>query len=100
MMQLIVRVVPSASKTEVVGWMSDGALKIKLAAPPVDGKANQELISFLAKMLNVSKSEIQITTGLTNKKKTLRLPVARETFIKFLAVDLSIQEPSVQEQMF
>lgn len=84
----------------MIGWMSDGALKIKLAAPPVDGKANQELISFLAKTLKVSTSSIEITQGLTSKKKTLRLPVEREALVKLLAVDLGIQKPTVQEQMF
>jgi uncharacterized protein (TIGR00251 family) len=73
-MQLIVRVIPNSSKTECVGWMSDGCLKIKIAAPPVDGKANQELISFLSKTLGIQKNEIEITSGLTAKKKTLRVP--------------------------
>lgn len=73
-MQLFVRVVPNASKTEIVGWMADDFLKIKLAAPPVDGKANQELVLFLAKTLGISKNEIEITNGLTSKKKTLEVP--------------------------
>ncbi len=99
-MHLPVRVIPNASRTEIVGWMADGGLKIKLAAPPVDGKANQELVSFLAKTLGAPKSEIEITNGLTSKKKTIRLPIEREALMKFLAIDLGIEKPSVQEQMF
>lgn len=99
-MLLTVRVVPNSSQTEIVGWMADGALKIKLAAPPVDGKANQELISFLAKALNVSKSLIEITGGQTSKKKTIRLPIEEEALVKLLAVQLGIQEPAIQKQMF
>jgi uncharacterized protein (TIGR00251 family) len=76
-MSLVVRVVPSASKTEIIGWMSDGSLKIRLAAPPVDGKANGELVSFLAKILGVSKNEIEIVSGQTSKKKTLRVPMEK-----------------------
>lgn len=100
MTHVSVRVVPSASKTEIVGWMADGCLKIKLAAPPVDGKANQELISFLSKTLRVPKSEIEITNGLTSKKKTVRLPLEREALVKCLTVDLGIEEPPVQQKMF
>ncbi|KAA0206716.1 DUF167 domain-containing protein [Candidatus Uhrbacteria bacterium] len=99
-MHLSVRVIPNASRTEIVGWMADGSLKIRLDAPPVDGKANQELVSSLAKTLRVSKSEIEITNGLTSKKKTIRLPLEREALVKRLAVDLGVEKPSVQEQMF
>lgn len=74
-MHLSVRVIPSASKTEIVGWMADGCLKIRLAAPPVDGEANRELVAFLAKILRVSKSDIEIAGGLASKKKTLRIPL-------------------------
>ncbi len=96
----VIRVVPNASKTEVVGWMSDGCLKMKIAAPPVDGKANQELVSYLAKKFRVSKSEIEITNGLASKKKTVRLPLEREALVKILSIDLGIEEPSEQQQMF
>jgi len=98
-MQLVVRVVPNASRTEIVGWMADGSLKIRLAAPPVDGEANRELVSFLAKTLKLSKSDIEIANGLISKKKTIRLPMAREALVNFLSVQLGIEEPLVQPQM-
>ena len=73
-MILPVHIVPNASRTEIVGW-HDGALKIRLAAPPVDGKANEELIRFLAKTLDLAPSEIEIEKGQENKRKRVRIPL-------------------------
>jgi len=67
-----VRVIPRASRTEVVGVI-DGILKIRLKAPPVDGAANEELIKFLAKVLGVSKSDVEIIAGQTARTKRLRV---------------------------
>ncbi|HYE73388.1 MAG TPA: DUF167 domain-containing protein [Blastocatellia bacterium] len=67
-----VRVQPRASKSEFVGEV-EGALKIRLAAPPVDGAANEELISFLAKLLNVSRRQVSIISGATAKHKIIRV---------------------------
>ena len=67
-----VRVVPRASRSEIVGAV-DGALKVRLAAPPVDGAANAELIKLFAKTLGVPKSDIEIASGQTSKSKKLRI---------------------------
>lgn len=67
-----VRVVPRAAKSEIVGEM-DGALKIKIAAPPVDGAANAELIKILSKTFGVPKSEIEIVGGQTSKIKQIKV---------------------------
>ena len=67
-----VRVVPRASKSEIVGDL-DGALKIRIASPPVDGAANAELIKVLAKKFNVSKSAIEILSGQTSKTKQIKI---------------------------
>ena len=67
-----VRVIPRASKTEVVGSI-EGMLKVRLKAPPVDGAANEELIKFLAKVLGVSKGNIEIISGQTSRTKRLRV---------------------------
>ncbi len=67
-----VRVVPRASKSEIVGEM-DGALKVRIASPPVEGAANAELIKLLAKTFGVSKSEVEITGGQTSKSKQIKL---------------------------
>lgn len=69
---ITVRVVPRASRSEIVG-MIDGVLKVRIAAPPVDGSANSELIKVLARQFGVSKSSIEIVSGLTSKTKHLRI---------------------------
>jgi uncharacterized protein (TIGR00251 family) len=66
-----VRVVPKASKTEIVGLMDDGALKIRLTAPPTDGKANKALIKFLAKVLGVKRDQIEIVAGHSGREKII-----------------------------
>jgi uncharacterized protein (TIGR00251 family) len=67
-----VKVVPRASKSEIVGE-HDGALKVRIASPPVDGAANAELIKLLAKAFNVSKSDIAIIAGETSKTKQVKV---------------------------
>lgn len=63
---------PGAKKTEVAGLHGD-ALKVRLAAPPVDGKANACLIEFLAERLNVAKSDVRLLSGETSRAKRLRI---------------------------
>jgi uncharacterized protein len=66
-----VRVVPRASRTAVVGE-HDGALKVRVAAPPVEGAANAELTRFLAKRLGLSAGSVEIVGGHTSKTKVVR----------------------------
>jgi uncharacterized protein (TIGR00251 family) len=65
-------VVPRASRSKIAGLHGD-RLKITLAAPPVDGEANAELIATLAKALGVPKRAVQIAQGEHNKHKTVRV---------------------------
>ncbi len=67
-----IRVVPRASRNQIVGE-HDGALKIQLTSPPVDGAANAELIKFLAKQFGVSKSDVEIVAGETSKSKRIKI---------------------------
>ncbi len=67
-----VRVQPRASRSEIAGEI-DGAIKIRLAAPPVDGEANEELIRFLAKRLGVSRAQITLLSGQTSKNKVIKI---------------------------
>ena len=76
-----VRVVPRASKSEIVG-AHDDALKIRIASPPVDGAANVELIKVLSKAFGVSKSDVEILGGQTSKTKQIK--IADLTAEKFL----------------
>lgn len=65
-----IRVIPGASKNEAVG-IQDGALKVKLTAPPVEGKANRACVEFLAGLLGVRRSALAITSGEKSRKKTV-----------------------------
>ena len=68
-----IKVTPRASKNEIVGKMADGTVKIKLKAPPVGGKANEELIKFLAEEFGVEKGCVKIIRGKTGRKKTVEI---------------------------
>ncbi len=67
-----VRVLPKSSKSEIVGE-HDGALKIKIKSPPIDGAANAELIKVLAKFFDVPKSAVEILRGQTSKTKQIKI---------------------------
>jgi hypothetical protein len=69
---LAVRVHPGARKNSVTGVHAD-ALKIALTAPPVDGKANEALIAFVAESLHLPRARIALVAGLTSRTKTLRI---------------------------
>jgi hypothetical protein len=72
-----VQVVPQASRSEIVGE-HDQALRVRLAAPPVDGAANEELVRLLSKALGLSKSDIEIRSGHASKRK--QVTVRRLTY--------------------
>jgi len=67
-----VRIVPRASTSEIVGD-HEGALRIRIAAPPVEGAANRELIRLLAKSLKVPQNAVEIISGASSKNKIIRL---------------------------
>ncbi len=67
---LHVQIQPGSVQNKVVSY-KDGILKLKITAPPVEGKANQKLIGFLSDLLDIPKSYIAIKSGLTGKQKTL-----------------------------
>ncbi|HEY4666580.1 MAG: DUF167 domain-containing protein [Anaerolineales bacterium] len=66
---ITVRVTPRARKSEFAGIMEDGTLRIRIQEPPVGGKANRALIAFLAKVLGVRASRIEIVAGETGLDK-------------------------------
>lgn len=67
-----VRAQPRATKSALAGEV-EGALKVKIAAPPVDGAANEELIRLLAKLFAVPRRAVTILSGATAKNKIIRL---------------------------
>ena len=69
-LHLFVRVQPKASKDEFAE-VQDDRIKVRITAPPVDGKANEHLLKFVAKCCGVAKSQVQIKSGETGRNKHL-----------------------------
>jgi len=80
------KVTPKAQKSEILGWLSDdqgvSRLRIKLAAPPVDGKANQELLKFLSKKLEVPRSRLKLVAGEKSRLKSVEIVGMEEDQLK------------------
>ncbi|MDR2101339.1 MAG: DUF167 domain-containing protein [Treponema sp.] len=71
---LDIKVLPGASKNEFTG-IREGRLRVKIAAPPEDGKANGELIAFFARTLGCAKRELTLVRGEKSRIKTLGIPL-------------------------
>ena len=69
---LTLHIQPGAKKTEFAGLHGD-ALKIRLAAPPVDGKSNEALIRFIADTLGLAKSAVNLKSGQTSRRKVVEV---------------------------
>lgn len=69
---LTLHIQPGAKKTEFAGPYGD-ALKIRLSAPPVDGKANEALVKFVAEALHLPKSAVNLKSGLSSRRKVLEV---------------------------
>ena len=68
---LAVRVTTRANKNQIVGALSDGTIKIRLAAVPTEGQANDELIKYLSDVLGVAKSRIELVAGSQGSDKLI-----------------------------
>ena len=77
-MKLRVRATPNARQSEIVGWETDGqagpVLRVRIAAPPLDGKANAALRDFLAEILGLAKSKVVLEKGGSSRFKTFEIP--------------------------
>ena len=71
-MKINVKVIPKSSVQHITESL-EGDLRVKLKSPPVEGRANQELIELLAKYYKVSKSQVEIVKGLTSKNKVVEV---------------------------
>lgn len=71
-MKLKLLIQPNAKKNELIG-LHNGALKVKIAAQPIDGKANAELIEFLAETLGIPKRQIELLKGETGRNKSVEI---------------------------
>jgi uncharacterized protein (TIGR00251 family) len=78
-----VRVQPGARRDEIVE-IFNGALKIRITAPPVDGKANKHLCSYLAKICKVKKGQVSLESGETARNKTIRIQLSEQKLPEFL----------------
>jgi uncharacterized protein (TIGR00251 family) len=67
-----IQVIPHASRAEIAG-VQEGAFKVKVAAPPVEGAANEACIKLLADKLGLKKSQIKISSGAKSRKKTVMI---------------------------
>ena len=83
---LTLHIQPGAKKTEFAGLHGD-ALKIRLAAPPVDGKANDALIKFIAETLRLPRSAVNLKGGHSSRRKVLEVLGADVARIAALAAD-------------
>jgi len=72
---IVVKVIPKSSRTELAGQLADGTWKVKVAAPPEKGKANRELCAFLAGHFGVPRSRVRIVSGETSHLKRVRIDV-------------------------
>lgn len=85
------RLQPNASSNEIIGIQSgsiNDSLKIRITAPPIDGKANRHLIQFLAKLFGVSKSSILIEKGELGRQKRIRIQAPRKIPAKLSMINL------------
>lgn len=83
-----VKIVPGSSKNKIIGAYND-ALKISIAAPPVEGKANKKCITYLAKYFDVAKSKIEIISGQTSKNKLIKIyDISPKEFLDKLEKDI------------
>lgn len=81
---LTLHIQPGARKTEFAGLHGD-ALKIRLAAPPVDGKANEALLKFIADKLGMAKTGVILKSGSTSRRKVLEVKGVDRVAIEALA---------------
>lgn len=88
-----IKVVPKASKSEIVGWEED-TLKVRLKAVPEKGEANEELIALFSKILHLPKSQIHLTHGLASRRKTLKIEgISEEEFSRKVTAGKSNKSP-------
>jgi uncharacterized protein len=67
-----IKAIPNAPRSEIVGWLGD-ALKVKIHAPPVEGRANEALCTFLAATLALPRRAVTVVRGDTSRQKLVRI---------------------------
>ncbi len=82
MTRIAVRVTPNAKADQLLGWAEDGALRVKVAAPPIDGRANEALIAFLASLLGLPKGALAISSGAGGRRKVIAIAGLDEATVR------------------
>jgi uncharacterized protein (TIGR00251 family) len=77
-------VMPNAKRT-VVDGLHDGALRVRLAAPPIDGRANEALVAWLAKSMGVAKRDIELLRGESSRRKQVAVAVSYDDAARWVA---------------
>lgn len=77
-MTLKIKVTPRAPRTEFIGEMADGTLKVGVAAPPEKGKANEELCAFLARHYGVERAQVEVISGHSSTRKLVKIAFAAD----------------------
>ena len=85
MARLTVKVHPRAKRSALAGRLGD-AWKLSLAAPPVDGKANDECVRFFAEFAGVPRSRVRIVTGLTSRTKVVEIEGVPQQVVELLCI--------------
>jgi uncharacterized protein (TIGR00251 family) len=80
---LLVSVMPNARRTEAVG-LHDGMLRVRLAAPPLEGRANDVLVEWLAAQLKLPKRAIELRHGASSRRKRLSIDLPAERVLAWL----------------
>ncbi|SDO47208.1 DUF167 domain-containing protein [Desulforhopalus singaporensis] len=78
---LELHVQPKASRTQISGLYGE-RLKVAVGSPPVDGKANKEIVSFFAKLLGVSKKNVEVVSGHKSRQKVVAVAGVAETAVR------------------
>lgn len=86
-----ISVSPNAKKTEIVGW-HDGALRLRLAAPPVDGAANDALRKWLATQLGVPQSRVELLRGASGRRKQWSVDATMDDVTAWLSTQIALQK--------
>ncbi len=87
---LDISVSPNAKKTELVGW-HDGALRVRLAAPPIDGAANDALRKWLANEMGLTQSQVELLRGASGRRKQWALDTSPENVMAWLSRQPALQ---------
>lgn len=86
-----VHVMPNAAKTQIQG-LHDGALRVRLKAPPVDGKANLALQAWLAQTMGIPRGAIELVRGDTARRKQLRVAASRVAHADWLRLEPPLED--------